>query len=92
MAFKGRCVNPDVMLAGLAIPLVMTTPVWHANVSRYARQAAAAASAVPYARNDPSSPEFYIEVSAACELDFMGAATWCALHLRHLERARAHVP
>ena len=41
---------------------------------QYARQAEAATAAALYARNDPCSPEFDTELSAAYAPDYIGAA------------------
>ena len=54
-----------------------------AHARQYARQAAAAAAAAPCARDDPCSPEFHVELSAACAPDYMGAAVRHGLHTRH---------
>ena len=54
----------------------------------YARQADAATAAALYASNDPCSPEFDTELSAAYAPDYMGAAAWNGLHTRD----GAHIP
>ena len=79
--FKDRSVNPDVMLADLDI-LSAADHCRMAHARHYARQAASAAAAATYVHNDPCSPEFRIELSAACAPDYMGAAVWQGLRTR----------
>ena len=62
--FKDRSVNQDVMLADLGI-LSADDHCRMAHARQYARQAEAATAAALYARNDPCSPEFKTELSAA---------------------------
>ena len=79
--FKYRSVNQDVMLAGLDV-LSADNHCRMAHARLYARHAAAATAAALYARNDPCSPEFDAELSAANAPDYMGAAAWNVLHTR----------
>ena len=79
--FKDRSVNQDLMLADFAV-LSADDHCRTAHARQYARHAAAATAAALYARNDPCSPEFDAELSAACALDYMGAAAWNGLHTR----------
>ena len=53
-----------------------------AHARQHARQTAAATAAALYARNDPCSPEFDIQLAAAYAPDYMGAAAWNGLHTR----------
>ena len=79
--FKDRSVNQDVMLADLDI-LSAADLCRMAHARQYARQAASAAAAATYVHNDPCSPEFRLELSAAYAPDYMGAAVWQGLHTR----------
>ena len=78
---KDRSVNHDVMLAELDI-LSAADHCRMAHARQYARQAASAAAAAIYVHNDPCSPEFRIELSAAYAPDYMGATVWQGLHAR----------
>ena len=71
--FMGRWVNQDVMPADLDV-LSADDHCRMAHARQYARQAAAAAAAALYARNDPCSHAFDIEPSAAYAPDDMGGA------------------
>ena len=73
--FMDRFVNQDVMLADLNV-LSANDHCRMAHARQYARQAATATAATLYARNDPSSPEFDVEFSAASAPDYKGAADW----------------
>ena len=53
-----------------------------AHAHQNARQATSAAAAAIYVHNDPCSPEFRVELSAAYAPDYMGAAVWQGLHTR----------
>ena len=79
--FKDRFVNQDVMLADLDI-LAAADHCRMAHARQYARQATSAAAAATYVHNDPCSPKFRIELSAAYAPDYMGAAVWHGLHTR----------
>ena len=79
--FKDRSVHQDVKLADLDI-LSAADHCRMANARPYARQAASAAGAVTYVCNEPSLPEFHVELSAACAPEYMGAAVWHGLHNR----------
>ena len=79
--FKDRFVNQDVMLADLDI-LSAADHCHMANARQYARQTASAAAAAMYVHNDPCSPEFRLELSAAYAPDYMGAAVWQGLRTR----------
>ena len=96
--FKDRSVNPDVMLADLDI-LSAADHCRMAHAHQHARLAASAAAAATYIHNDPCSPEFRIELSAAYAPDCMGAAvgqglrtrdTWCEYVCTCLETALSH--
>ena len=79
--FKDRSVNQDVMLADLNV--LSADDHCHMEYARqYARHAAAATAAALYARNDPCSPEFDVELSSAYATDYMGAAAWNGLLTR----------
>ena len=79
--FKGRSVYQDVMLADVDV-LSADDHCRMAHARQYARHAAATTAAALYARNDPCSPEFDAELSAAYAPDYMGAAAWNGLHTR----------
>ena len=79
--FTDRSVNQDVMLADLDI-LSAADHCRMAHARQYARQATSAAAAASYVLNDPCSPEFRIELSAAHAPDYMEAAVWHGLHAR----------
>ena len=79
--FKDRSVNHDVMLADLDI-LPAADHCHMAHARQYARLATSAAAAATYAHNDPCSPEFRIELSAAYAPDYMGAAVWQGMRSR----------
>ena len=80
---KDRSVNHDVMLADFDI-LSAADHCRMAHARQFARQAAsaAAAAAATYVHNDPCSPEFRIELSAAYAPEYMGAAVCEGLHTR----------
>ena len=78
---KDISVNQDVMLADLDV-LSADGHCRMAHGRQYARHAAAATAAALYARNDPCSPEFDTELSAAYAPEYMGAAAWNGLHTR----------
>ena len=71
--FMGCLVNQDVMLADLDV-LSADDHCRMAHARQYARQTTAATAAALYARNDPCSPEFDVELFAAYAPDYMGAA------------------
>ena len=73
--FKDRSVNLDVMLADLDI-MSAADHCRMAHARQCTRQAASAAAAAIYVHNDPCSPEFLIELSAAYAPDYMGAIAW----------------
>ena len=77
--FKDRSVNKDVMLADI---LSAADHCRMAYACPYARQATSAAAAATYLHNDPCSPEFRIELSAAYAPDYIGAAVRQGLHTR----------
>ena len=79
--FMDRSVNQDVMLADLDV-LWADDHCRTAHARQYARQTAATTAAALYARHDPCSPGFDVELSAAYAPDYMGAAVWSGLHTR----------
>ena len=88
--FKDRSVNQGVVLADLDI-LSAADHCRMAHARQYARQATSAATAAThtYVHNNPCSPEFRIELSAAYAPDYMGAAVWHGLHARDTWRKYA---
>ena len=79
--FKDSSVNQELMLADLDI-LSAADHCRMAHARQYAGQATSAAAAATHVHNDPCSPEFRIELSAAYAPDYMGAAVWRGLHAR----------
>ena len=77
----GRSVNQEVMLADLDV-LSADDHGRTAHARQYARQTAATTAAALYARNDPCSPEFDVELTTAYAPDCMRAAAWNGLHTR----------
>ena len=96
--FKDRSVHQDVMLTDLDI-LSAARHCRMAHARQYARQATSAAAAAIYVNNDPCSPEFRIELSAAYAQDYMGDSvgqglrtwdTWCEYARTCHETALSH--
>ena len=79
--FKDCSVNQDVVLADLDIPSA-PDHCRMAHTRQYARLATSAAAPASYVHNDPCSPAFRIELSAAYAPDYMGAAVWQGLRTR----------
>ena len=78
---QDRSVNQDLMLADLDV-LSADDHCRIAHACQYARHAAAATAAALHARNDPCSPEFDAELTAAYAPEYMGVAVWNGQHTR----------